>query len=147
MKFGVKKRLTAIDNGGSVGKGYFDKSQSLKAYKEEAGGFAMAYLGAIPPDQFVKAQELTWVPKVLDEYWVKKDILKGKRFEDGRKKFGVFFHAWTQTEKYIRELMKLNFEGYCHDVHDAIATKEVVDVTLVNKMIRDAGFKYVKVEL
>lgn len=143
----VKKKLTSIDNSGSVGEGYLQRSPSLKAYKDEANNFAMDYLNAIPTDQLIKAQELTWIPKDLDESWVQKDIKKGKRFADGRKKFGVFFHAWTQTERYIREIMKLNFNGYCHDVHDAIATKEVVDIKVLNQTIRDSGFKYVKVEL
>ncbi len=141
----AKKKLTSIDNGGTVGEGYLHRSPSLKAYKDEANNFAMDYLDAIPIDQLFRAQDLTWVPKDLDEYWVQKEIKKGKRFEDGRKKFGVFFHAWTQTERYLRDLMKLHFKEYCHDVHDAIATKETVDVALINQTLQDAGFNYVKV--
>jgi len=143
----VKKRLTSIDNGGSVANGYLDRSPSLTAYKNEAYSFAMDYLDSIPKEQLIRAQRLTWVPKNLDEYWVKNDIAKGKRFEDGRKKFGVFFHAWAQTERIIRELMKQHFKGYCHDVHDAVATKEVVDVGLINQELIDAGFRYVRVEV
>jgi hypothetical protein len=143
----VKQKLTSIDNGGTVGEKYLNISPSLKAYKEEANDFAMDYLDAIPADQLIRAQNLTWVPKDLDEYWVQKEIKRGIRFEDGRKKFGVFFHAWTQTERYLRDLMKSHFKEYCHDVHDAIATKEIVDVTLINQALQDAGFEYVKVEV
>ena len=107
----------------------------------------MDYLSAVPTAQFIKAQSLSRVPKNMDEGWVKVDIAKGKRFEDGRNKFGVFFNAWTQTEREVRENMKSCVSGYCHDVHDAIATKEIVDVTLINQTLQDAGFEYVKVEL
>ncbi len=142
----VKQKLTSIDNGGSVHKKYLNLSPALKMYKDESYYFAMDYLACIPPEQLIKAQGLTYQADIKEQ-WVKADIKKGKRFEDGRKKFGVFFHAWTQTERYIRELMKPYFKVYCHDVHDAIATKENVNVELLNQEIEDAGFKYVKIEL
>jgi hypothetical protein len=67
--------------------------------------------------------------------------------EDGRKIFGMFFFVWTQIERDIRELMKPFFKSYCHDVHDAIATKEIIDIDLINQELKDAGFKYVRVDL
>ncbi len=141
----VKVALTKIDNGGSVDKRILSRSKTLMAYKKEARPFVDAFMRSVNPELVVIAKRHAKIYNVDNEF-VKKLI--GKKYDvDGRKIFGLFFFVWTQIERDIRELMKPFFKGYCHDVHDAIASKEVVDVDLINQELKDAGFKYVRVEL
>jgi hypothetical protein len=141
----VKKTLTKIDNGGSVHKDTLSKSETLMRYKDESRPFVDEYMEYADPDMLSTSRRHSKVYNI-DNPFVKERI--GIKYdEDGRKIFGKFFFTWTQTERYIRELMKSSFSGYSHDVHDAIATREAIDVEVINKTISDAGFKYTKVEL
>lgn len=141
----VKISLTKIDNGGSVDHRILSKSDTLMKYKDEAKLFADEFMKYVDKE-IVKTAKRHTKPHNIENEYIKKLI--GKKYhEDGRKIFGLFFFAWTQIERDIRELMKPHFKGYCHDVHDAIASKEIVDVELLNQEIADAGFKYVKIEL
>ena len=141
----VKVALTKIDNGGGVDNRIIKKSKTLTSYKKESRPFVDAFMRAIPQELVVIAKRHAKIYDV-DNKFIKKLI--GTKFrEDGRKIFGLFFFVWTQVEREIRELIKSHFKGYCHDVHDAIATKERADLDAINKTISDAGFKYIKVEI
>ena len=141
----VKTALTKIDNGGKVSKRITDRSPTLAGYIDEARPFVDAYMSASDPEMVERAKRHTKIHNV-DNKFVAKYI--GTKFHaDGRKIFGLFFFTWTQVERDIREIIKDCIPGYCHDVHDAVATKETVSLDLLNRSIRDAGFEYVKVGL
>ncbi len=141
----VKVALTKIDNGGSVHYLTLRKSDTLMAYKDEFRLFVDEFMKYADPELIVTAKRHAKIYNVDNEF-VKKLI--GKKYDaDGRKIFGFFFFVWTQIERDIRELMKPFFKSYCHDIHDAIGSKEVVGVGLINQELKDAGFKYVRVEL
>ncbi len=141
----VKVALTKIDNGGSVHYHTLKKSETMMKYKDEARLLVDEFMKYVDEDIVITAKRHARIHKLDNEHAQK---LIGVRYHsDGRKIFGLFFFAWTQIERDIRELMKPFFRGYCHDVHDAIASKEVVDVSLLNKELESAGFKYVRVEV
>ena len=143
----VKKKLSAIDNGGSVSKNYLSKSDTLKGYCLEARPFVDMYLDLENKEVINTAKSLTSVPRDLSAKWVESDIRKGKRFLDGRKVFGLFFHCWTQHERIARELMKEVINGYCHDIHDAIGTKSKFNIEQINQQLKDFGFQYLYAEV
>jgi hypothetical protein len=141
----VKTALTKIDNGGSVHYKTIEKSETMMKYKDEFKPFVEEFMKYVDPEMVSIAKRHAKVYNVENEHISK--YIGAKYDEDGRKVFGMFFFVWTQIEREIRELIKPFFKGYCHDVHDAIATKEVVDVNLLNQELESAGFKYVRVEM
>jgi hypothetical protein len=62
-----------------------------------------------------------------------------KNFEaDGKKLSSRFFFTWTQYERKIREAMKRRFiePEACHDVHDAIYSKEDVPISDIELVVQ-----------
>lgn len=61
-------------------------------------------------------------------------------------KYSLFFFIWTQIEREIRHSMMSCFEGFVHEVHDAVYSKEIVEISLLEqKVLEHTGIK-VKIE-
>lgn len=137
----IKVALTKVDNGGKVSDSVINKSNLLEKYINESRLFVDEFLMYIDNHLIDVAKKHTKQYDTRYEY-IAKDI-GTKYYEDGRKIFGLFFFVWTQIEREIRNKIKENFNSYCHDVHDAIATKEEVSLEQINLSL---DYKYVKVE-
>ena len=48
-------------------------------------------------------------------------------------KYSLFFFVWTQIEREIRHAMMGCFSGFVHEVHDAVYSKEVVDISILEQ--------------
>ena len=141
----IKQLLSKVDNGGKVKQQLLKKSPTLSAYYTETRPFVEEYFNATHQSLIDEAKKLTHTVD-KKQAWLQEAIESGQYTAEGQKFFGLFFHTWTQTERHIREIMKSRATGYCHDVHDAIATKEKLNVELINQDIKDAGYQCIKAE-
>jgi hypothetical protein len=81
---------------------------------------------------------------ILDKRWDQE--LRQLIFEptEEKKESSLFFFIWTQFERKIREAMKSVFENTKEviDVHDAVYSKEEVDIAIMEQAVYDqTGFK------
>lgn len=62
----------------------------------------------------------------------------------GKNPYSIYFHIWTHYEKLIRDAMKTVFKEpeLVIDLHDAVYSKETVDVTLLEEAVYEqTGFR------
>jgi len=78
-----------------------------------------------------------WI-KVWDEHKSKYDF---ETYE--KKESSIFFFIWTQYEREIREAMMSCFDisEACHQVHDAVYSKELVETSVIEAtVLEQTGF-------
>ena len=136
----VKKELTKADNLDKVPNRY-DKYPILRAYWEESLKLRDDVIKSIPKN--ILGTALKYATPKYEKFWNKK-LKKYEFFEIGKKESSVFFFIWTQYERKIREAMMSCFKQSqaCHQVHDAVYSKEKIDPTILEKAVfEQTGFK------
>jgi len=125
----IKQELSKADNLDSVPKRYV-KYPLLLRYCQEAQKLRKEVIEAVDKIIYTRAYELA-KPKYRKK-WNKRK----KEYEFiaiGKKESSVFFFIWTQYEREIRHAMMSCFSTpeACHEVHDAIYSKEDVSIELL----------------
>ncbi|WP_434579772.1 hypothetical protein MLC52_06990 [Sulfurimonas sp. NW15] len=136
----VKKELSKIDNLDNMPKKY-KLYPTLEAYYKEALKLRVEILDNTEELTYSRAHEYA------KPNW--KAIWKvGKKepdfVEDGKKEVSIFFFIWTQYEREIREAMMSCFSTpeACHQVHDAVYSKEDIDSKIIEDYVLDqTGFE------
>jgi hypothetical protein len=82
--------------------------------------------------------------------WIKLWKQDKKEYEfikDGVKESSLFFFIWTQYERAIRKAMVqcFNASEACHEVHDAVYSREEVDTKMLEQAVLDATDFRVKI--
>jgi len=136
----VKKELSKVDNIDNMPKRYV-KFPTLEGYYYEAKILRKEIINNAEPLLLSRAQEYA-KPK-YKKVW--NEHLNEYDFElNGKKESSIFFFIWTQWERQIRESMMSRFDmpESCHQVHDAIYSKQVVEIqTIESKVLNDTGFE------
>lgn len=137
----VKKELTSADNRETMPKRY-NSIPTLKAYFEEALILRKEVIATAEPTIHARASECAkciW-EKEWDDEKQKYDFIPTLESKES----SLFFFIWTQWERQIREVMMSCFDdpSACHQVHDAIYTKEVVDPKVIEEnILQITGFR------
>lgn len=134
----VKTELSKIDNLDNKPKRY-SKYPTLDAYYDESQILRSEIINTAEPTVLQRARDYAkpnWVKSWEDD--------KPVFTIDGKKDSSVFFFIWTQWERQIRESMMSCFDtpNSCHQVHDAVYSKQQIDVDVIEaKVFKDTGFK------
>lgn len=136
----VKKELTSADNRDKMPK-YYTSIPTLKAYFEEALSLRKEIINSAEPIILSRATDFakTKWNKVWDD--------NTKTFEyiaDEKKESSIFFFIWTQWERQLREEIMGCFDTpeSCHQVHDAVYSKQAVDLKFIEKKVLElTGFR------
>lgn len=137
----VKKELSKLDNM----ENYNTKIEILAEYFEEARCLRASLIEQMEVENDSKlAIAKSKASDILIKQW--DDLKKEYQFTASgeKKESSVFFFIWTQYEREIREAMKIPFANKADilDVHDAIYSKEEVDITSIeNAVLTQTGFK------
>lgn len=129
----VKKELSSADNRNSMPTKY-KKSPTLQAYFEEALVLRKEIIRNAEPKLLERATDFARTK--YKKTWV--DGQKKPIFEpDGKKESSIFFFIWTQWERLIREAMMSAFDNpaACHQVHDAVYSKQRIDTMILEKSV------------
>lgn len=132
----VKKELSALDNGKSIN-GYTKRiKRALQPFVDESIAMMEDVLKSVQEnDPIIYAQAVLMA----------KDSMKHGEVI-GKKPASIYFFIWTQYERRIRDSMKSCFTMPAYDCHDAVYSREIVDViVLEDKVLKDTGFN-VKIE-
>jgi len=142
----AKENLSAADNGKKF-RSQLNHSPSLKGYVNESEAMVDEFLlkiNALYPEKMKVA--LTHAKHYWKFIAYDYDTKEAKLQDQGPKKFSIFFFTWTQMERQIREAMMSCFRGYVHEVHDAVYSKEDVDISVLeNAVLKQTGIA-VKIE-
>lgn len=135
----VKKELSKIDNLDEMPKKY-KQIPRLEAYFYEAQLLRREIINNAEPLILSRAKD--FAKTKYKKVWIEsKD--KPEFIEDGKKESSIFFFIWTQWERQIRESMMSCFANpqACHQVHDAVYSKEIIDVSIIeDKVLNDTAF-------
>lgn len=135
----VKEELSKVDNLDKMPQSY-KQHPTLQKYYEEAQILRKEVIDGADTLVASRAYEFA-KPK-----W--KAIYKEGKKEpdfiiDGKKESSIFFFIWTQYEREIREAMMNCFSvpEACHQVHDAVYSREEVDPRLIEEsVLEETGF-------
>lgn len=133
----VKQELSKLDNE-SAGKTH--ASTTLQSYYEEALKLRKDVINTVPQATLIIAS--TYAKTEFAKTWDK----QSKAFifsPKGIKESSLFFFIWTQYERIIREAMSECFTQpqACQHVHDAIYSKEVIDIATIEQyVLHKTGF-------
>lgn len=135
----AKEHLSAADNGKQF-KNLRKKSTTLDRYIDEAETLVDTFLGKVKKDcthLYTTALSYAKYDMVIDKWEIKKGYKKKQPvFKQGDiNKFSLFFFVWTQIERQIREAMMSCFSDYVHEVHDAVYSKEDIEVAIIEKAV------------
>jgi len=125
----VKVALTAADNG-QLKHNLISKSTLFAAYVSETDSIVKEftdYIVANRPNLYSTAI----------------------KYADLSKKYSIFFFIWTQIERQIRDVMSKSFlnQADVREVHDAVYSKEVVDVDDMIRNVSDELGLDIKIEV
>ncbi len=141
----AKKELSKANNLDNMPKRY-KQYPTLEVYYKEAVSLREEVIQGADATILERA-EVFAKPK-----WHKKWV-KGKKepefIAEGVKESSLFFFIWTQWERQIREAMMncFNAPEACHQVHDAVYSREEVDMQVLEQAVLEVtGFK-VKISL
>lgn len=147
----VKQILSSADNG-KQHRNLCEYSDILRHYVNEASTLVDMFLQTIEkqnPDLMTVATShakqlyeiIAWEEKVgFDKKQPK--LQKSAEFN----KYSLFFFVWTQIEREIRHAMMSCFEGFVHEVHDAVYSKEVVEISVLEQAVLNQTGISVKIE-
>ena len=145
----IKEILSAADNGKKYDS-YCKTSDTLAKYIEEADILVDEFTSSIEStnnEMFLRAH--AFAKKEFEEVWEdneetgKKEL---KLIDVGYKKYSVFFFIWTQIEREIRDAMKSCFDGFVHEVHDAVYSEEEVPLVVLERAVHKKTNLKVKIE-
>ncbi len=136
----TKQELSKADNLDNVPKRYA-KYPILQRYCQEAQKLRKEVIEAVDKICYTRAYELA------KPSYIKKWNKRKKEYEyiaDTKKESSLFFFIWTQYEREIRHAMMscFNIQEACHEVHDAIYSKEDISIGLLEKRVLElTGFE------
>ena len=147
----IKQILSSADNG-KQHRPLWHKSEALADYVQEASTLVDEFLQTIQehnPDLIIQATSyakqlyeiIAWEEKVGFD---KKQPKLQKSAE--LNKYSLFFFVWTQIEREIRHAMMSCFEGFTHEVHDAVYSKESVEIPILEQAVQNQTGIRVKIE-
>lgn len=145
----VKEILSAADNGKKYQK-YRETSETLDSYIGEAETMVDEFIAYFKEHNITVYHTATSYAKTE---WEKEWSVDSKTGKDtlnlipvGFKKFSIFFFIWTQIEREIRHAMMSCFDGFVHEVHDAVYSKQDISCeTLEQAVLEQTGIS-VKIE-
>jgi len=128
-----KKELSKANNLDNMPKRY-KQYQTLQAYYKEAVLLREEVIQSAESTVLERAEAFA-KPKWRTK-WVK-DKKEPEYIIDGVKESSLFFFIWTQYEREIREAMMNCFSvpEACHQVHDAVYSKEEVDIQVLEQAV------------
>ena len=148
---GIKQVLSSADNG-KQHRRLCAGNPVLNDYVNEAPQLVDEFLKIIEeqnPDMIQTATSYAKFELEIVE-WVNKqgfDKKQPKFATTGEfNKYSLFFFVWTQIEREIREAMMSCFDGFVHQVHDAVYSKEDVEIAVLEKAVLDRTGIKVKIE-
>lgn len=147
----VKQMLSAADNGKKYSLKVYEKSELFKQYVEETEGLIDEFIEYFKKEEPETVKKATSYAKELYMIgnWVKeegKEKKQPKFITNGVNKYSLFFFIWTQVERRVREAMKSCFNGFVHEVHDAVYSKEEVSLEIIEEAIKKQTNLTIKVE-
>lgn len=136
----AKIELNKADNMETMPKKY-KRSKTLTDYSNESVQLRKEIIQSAEPDIYGRANDYarTKKKKVWNSETEKYDFI-----DDGKKESSIFFFVWTQWERQIRHAMMACFQEpkACHEVHDAVYSKEVLEPNMIEeKVLEQTGFK------
>ena len=147
----VKEMISAADNGKKYSDITYLRSEMFKEYVDETEPIVDEFI-----DYFEQHnEELIRIAKIYAKRefeiidWVKVDGYEKKQpkfVDSGFKKYSIFFFIWTQIEREIRYAMMSCFTEYVHQVHDAVYSKQNVDIEILVKVVEEQTGLKVKIE-
>ena len=138
----VKKELSSADNRDSMPI-WYRNSQTLTKYFEEAQILRKDIISNAEPVLLSRAKDMAKTK--YKKVWVQGQT-KPKFEPNGKKESSIFFFIWTQWERLIRNSMMSCFDNpkACHQVHDAVYSKETIDMNILeNRVFEETGFRVV----
>lgn len=141
----VKKIISSADNGKKHNR-IRHKSITLCKYVDESDTLINEFYEVIKrtnPDMIEIAEHFA---NDLLEYDGKdeKGNMKFKRL--GVNPYSRFFFIWTQIERKIRHVMMSCFDGFVHEVHDAVYSKQSIDTSILEQAVASQVGINVKIE-
>lgn len=135
----AKKELNKADNIETMPTKY-KRSKILTDYFNEATQLRKEIIQNAEPLIYERAYEYakTKKKKVWNSETKKYDFI-----DDGKKESSIFFFIWTQWERLIRHAMIKAFSEpkKCHEVHDAVYSKESIEPSFIEKVVLErTGF-------
>ena len=135
----AKKELNKADNKETLPKTY-KRSKTLTDYFNEALELRKEIIqnAERPISQRAYEYAKTKKKKVWNHITNKYDFI-----DDGKKESSIFFFIWTQWERLIRHAMIKAFSEpkKCHEVHDAVYSKESIEPSFIEKVVLErTGF-------
>ena len=135
----VKTELSKIDNLDKMPKSY-KQYPTLRLYYDEAQKLRREIID--DADKLIYSRAYLHAKPQWKQIWI--DGKKTPEFEIiGKKESSLFFFIWTQYEREIRQAMMscFNTPEACHEVHDAVYTKEEIDLKLLeDHVLEETGF-------
>lgn len=136
----VKKELSKIDNLNDLPKKY-TQYPTLTQYYQEAVVLRKEVISNCDKNKLEVATSLA--KHQWNKVWSKEKhefiFTKSSEFKES----SLFFFIWTQYERIIREAMVKTFSNpkYCHQVHDAVYSKEkIYNKIIEQKVLDETGF-------
>lgn len=113
-------------------------SPSFAAYQKESNEMSIEYLKwHSNSDKEAYHFAYNRANPVLKKHWNKKKSEYKWSPTDEKKLFSVFFFAWTQEERAVREAMKGCFSKQTLNVHDAVYSQQFIPSLTLEKTIKD----------
>ncbi len=145
----VKEILSAADNGKKYQR-YREMSETLDAYIGEAETMVDEFIAYFKEHNITVYQTATSYAKTE---WEKEWGIDPKTGKDtlslipvGFKKYSEFFFMWTQIEREVRHAMMSCFEGFVHEVHDAVYSKQDIPREVLEQAVLEQTGISVKIE-
>jgi len=136
----TKQELSKADNLDKVPKRYA-KYPLLQRYCQEAQKLRKEVIEVV--DKTIYTRAYMFAKPEYIKVWDKKK--KQYAFiADIKKESSIFFFIWTQYEREIRHAMMSCFNALeaCHEIHDAVYSKEDISVGLLEKRVLElTGFE------
>jgi len=137
----VKQELSKLDNKETPPK---YNHPTLKAYYQEAQQLRKEVINTTQNTEQEIYNKAYLFAKINYKKHYNSQTKKYDFIPNGRKESSIFFFIWTQYERQIREAMKQCFSNpqACQEVHDAIYSKENVNISLIEQRVyKDTNFK------
>lgn len=135
----VKTELSKIDNLDKMPKRY-KNYPTLQSYFSEAQNMRAEIIADAEANVLDNAKSMAKVS------WQKEWMENDKKYDfivNGHKEASLFFFIWTQYEREIRHAMMSCFDKpeACHQVHDAVYSRQKIDATVIEAtVLENTGF-------
>ena len=142
----VKTQLSKLDN---EKEGIADKLQgTLQGYYQESMKLRKEIIALTQKnEQEIYNRAYEFAKDELKEVWNKSKGEYEFKATGRKKESSIFFFIWTQYERKIREAMMSCFKNpdACQQVHDAIYSKESIDIAFIEQKVEEQTSFKVKI--